>query len=125
MADLAVLDLSHNELPTIPDALLTLADSWTALDFSYNDLTAPPSSIADTVVEGYMYALLIHLSDWFGGEAELFLLFSSSFNHNKFVEVDTGAFAGASSIVELRVASNGIFTVHANAFTGMSSLQKL
>lgn len=41
------------------------------------------------------------------------------------MEVDAGAFADANSIVDLRVASNGIFTVHANAFIGMTSLQKL
>ncbi|RLN45789.1 hypothetical protein BBJ28_00020256 [Nothophytophthora sp. Chile5] len=49
----------------------------------------------------------------------------SSFDHNSFVEIDANAFAEASGIYELRLASNGIFTVNSKAFSGMTALQKL
>lgn len=55
----------------------------------------------------------------------MWLLCLRSFERNMFFEIKSGDFANAAYIQELRLGHNGIFTVHSNAFSGMSSLRKL
>ena len=52
---LHTLDMSYNELKTVPNELLTTSSSWKALDFSHNNILNVPTGIQETVVEGYMY----------------------------------------------------------------------
>ncbi|KAF4143047.1 Protein kinase domain [Phytophthora infestans] len=99
---LHTLDLSYNELESIPSTVFTVSSSWKALDFSHNGIMEVPSGIRQAAAEGYI-----------------------SFNYNALVEIEAGAFADASQIYELRLASNAIFTVHSRAFAGMSALRKL
>uniref|UniRef100_H3HBK5 Uncharacterized protein n=1 Tax=Phytophthora ramorum TaxID=164328 RepID=H3HBK5_PHYRM len=99
---LHTLDLSYNELEVVPNGLLTASASWKALDFSHNGILRVPSGIRKAIVEGYI-----------------------SFDYNSFVEIDEGAFADASEIRELRLASNAIFTLNSRAFSGMEALRKL
>lgn len=96
------LDLSYNQLETVPRALFMVAASWKALDLSHNEIMEVPAGIRDAVAEGYI-----------------------SLDYNMLVELQEGAFAGASKIQELRLASNAIFTVNSKAFSGMSALRKL
>ncbi|KAG6612898.1 TKL protein kinase [Phytophthora cinnamomi] len=99
---LHTLDLRFNELQSVPNTLLTASSSWKALDFSHNLILDVPSGIRNAVAEGYI-----------------------SFDYNQLVEIDEGAFADASGIYELRLASNAIFTINSKAFSGMSALRKL
>ncbi|KAJ8571700.1 hypothetical protein ON010_g5136 [Phytophthora cinnamomi] len=87
---------------SVPNTLLTASSSWKALDFSHNLILDVPSGIRNAVAEGYI-----------------------SFDYNQLVEIDEGAFADASGIYELRLASNAIFTINSKAFSGMSALRKL
>lgn len=50
---------------------------------------------------------------------------SRSFERNLFFEIKAGVFANAASIKELRLGHNGIFTINASPFAGMTSLRKL
>ncbi|KAG2784456.1 hypothetical protein PC129_g15247 [Phytophthora cactorum] len=99
---LHTLDLSYNALEYIPSALFIVSSSWKALDFSHNGIMEVPSGIRNAVAEGYI-----------------------SLDYNALVEIDEGAFADASEIYELRLASNAIFTLNSRAFAGMSALRKL
>ncbi|KAG7390282.1 hypothetical protein PHYPSEUDO_008420 [Phytophthora pseudosyringae] len=102
LTSLHTLDLSYNKLQVVPSALFAVSSSWKALDFSHNGIREVPSGIRKAVAEGYI-----------------------SFDYNALVEIDEGAFADAAEIHELRLASNGIFTVNSRAFSGMSALRKL
>ncbi|KAL8000234.1 putative protein kinase domain, leucine-rich repeat domain superfamily [Plasmopara halstedii] len=102
LAALHSLDLSHNKLENIPSTLFTVSTSWKALDFSHNYIQEVPFGIRNAVAEGFI-----------------------SFDYNALIEIETGAFADASEIHELRLASNAIFTLNSRAFVGMSALRKL
>ncbi|KAI9917430.1 hypothetical protein PsorP6_012513 [Peronosclerospora sorghi] len=52
---LHTLDLSFNELTSVPTSILTASSSWHVLDFSHNQLMDLPSGMQDAVVHGYMY----------------------------------------------------------------------
>lgn len=122
---LHTLDLRYNELQSIPNELLTASSSWKALDFSHNLILDVPSGIRNAVAEGYMCGECEDIVNFVTFSSLKCLCECSSFDYNQLVELDEGAFAGASGINELRLASNAIFTINSKAFSGMSALRKL
>lgn len=58
LSALHTLDLSVNELSTVPGELFSLATSWNALDLTRNRINGAPPMVQNAVVGGYLYVRL-------------------------------------------------------------------